>query len=812
VNFVKDLRYAARLLWRSPAFTAIAVLTLALGIGANTAVFSVVDAVFFRPLPYPQPQNLAQVVRFWHSKMGSGDQSNVTGRMWELVRDNASLIDAAAVGGSEGVNLAIGGHPFFVHQERVSAGFFRVLGVRPAFGRGFTAEEDRAGGPEATVLSYSLWQRLFHGDPGVVGRSVVIHGTPCTVVGVMPRGFKTHQVADLWGPLRASTTGEGAGSNYEIIARVRPGVSWAAADGQLASVGAQYMRENARFFGEGTRLGIVPLQQGLARDIRGPVYILWTAVGALLLIACINVAGLLFARGIERSRESATRLALGSSRADVLRPFIAESVLLALLGGAAGVALGFVAIQGLARYAEVAFGVTEDIRLDWRVLMATAAIAFITAILSGMSPAMLVTRIDIREALSEAGARGTSGRRTQSARRALVVTEVAIGLVLLIGAGLLVRTFLYLNGENPGFNPRNVVTATAAVHEARYDEPGAVNRLFEESLRRVRTTPGVDSAAVSLTLPYERALNVNIKVTEIPGEPPENGLINLTYVTPEYFRSLRVPLLRGRVFTTADAAHTRPVVIVNEAMVRRFLDGRAPLGLHLNFGDEQREIVGVTGNVLQAAGWGDFGPTGAVPCAYIPAAQTSAEALAMVHTFFQPSWIVRYAGPTSDAAAALQRAIEATDPQLPVSAVRTMYDVKATQFAEQRFRAAMLSVMAGLALILAATGIYGLISRSVAERTREVGIRMAFGASRTDAVRTVATPGIGLTAIGLAAGLVLAYFASSILRHIVFGISSLDPLTFVVASATLLGVAIVASVIPALRLARLNPADALRHE
>jgi predicted permease len=813
MNLFKDLRYAARLLRRSPGFTAIAVLTLALGIGANTAVFSVVDAIFFRPLPYPNPGALAQVVLFWHGKGASGDNAGMTGRNWELVRNNASLLEAAALGGVEGVNLVSGGHPHYVREERVSASFLDVLGVRPVLGRGLRPEEDRDGGPNAAVLSYHLWQNLFRGDPDIAGRSIVIRGEPVTVVGVMPREFRTNAPkADLWGPLRPSTKGEGEGSNYEIIARLKPGASWTAADQQLASVSA-HDPDFKPDPGGSLRLGIVPLQQGLARDARSPAYILWAAVGALLLITCLNVAGLLFARGIERSRESATRLALGCPRIDVLRPLIAESALLAFLGGAAGIALAYAAIQGLSQYAQVAFSFRQEIRLDWRVLLAAAAIALITCILSGLTPALATTNIDIREALSESGARGTSGRRTAGIRRSLIVAEVTMGMVLLIGAGLLVRTFLYLNGETPGFDPRNVIAANASVHEVRYSTPGALNRLFDESLGRIRAIPGVEGAAVALGLPYERALNVNIqKISEMSGPIPDYGIINLVFITPGYFNALRIPILHGRDISEADTAQTRPVMIVNEAAARWYLDHHNPIGMHIGLGGPPAEVIGVAGNVLQGAGWGAFGPSGAVPCIYMPMSQTKANFLSELFTFFEPSWIARTSAASPDIAVRVQHAIEATDPGLPLSSVRSMDEVKHAQFAEQQFRAAMLSAMAALGLMLAATGIYGLIARSVLERTREMGIRMAFGATPGDAIKTVVGPGLKLTSIGLLAGVGLALLSAKVLQHLIFGITSTDPITFVAACATLLAVALIASIIPALRLVRLNPADALRHE
>jgi predicted permease len=812
VNLTSDFRYAARLLRRTPGFTAVAVLTLALGIGANTAVFSVVDAVFFRPLAYPAPDRLAEVVHFWHAKTATGDEDGMTGRDWELIRDHATTLEAAAGGGTEGMNLIAGGHPYHVLEERVSAPFLHVLGVQPFLGRGINAEEDRPGGPSAVVLSYGLWRSRFHGDPRVLGTSITLGGTPSTVVGVTPEGFRTSRKADLWGPLRASTSGEGSGSNYWIVVRLRPGVTWGQVDGQLASLSVEAFRALKLPSGQTVHFGIVPLRQGLGREVRTPVTILWAAVGTLLLMACINVAGLLFARGMMRSRESATRLALGCTRVDVLRPLLAESALLAMLGGAAGIALGWVAIEGLAEYARTAIGLSQEIRLDWRVVAAAAFIALLTCILSGIAPAIASSHVDLRTALSEGGTRGVARGRATAARRVLVVAEVALGLVLMVGAGLLLRTYLYITGQDPGFDAHNIVTANASVQDARYKAEGAVNRLFEDSLSRIRAIPGVQAAAVSLRLPYERALNDNISVPEIPSVRPEQGWINLSYITPDYFQTLGIRLLRGRGVSAADTAQTRRILVVNEALAERYLKGHDPMGMHLRFEDETWEVVGVSANVLQAAGWGDFGPIGAVPCAYIPAAQTSAAFFSAVHTWFEPSWIVRTAGAAPDLPAQIGRAIEATDPRLPLSVVRTMQDVKHEQFAEQQFRAAVLSAMAVLGLVLAATGIYGLIARSVVERTREVGIRIAFGARTMDAMGMIAGGGVKLTAIGVAIGAFLSYLATKLLHHVIFGIRDTDPATFILSCAILLGVAAMASIVPALRLVRLNPADALRHE
>jgi predicted permease len=811
-ELARDVRYAVRVLRKSPAFTAAAMATLALCIGANTAIFSVVDAVLLRPLPYPQPERLAQITAHFQGKGISGDKTNLTGLIWEAIRDNATYLDRAVYSEfSMGVNFVAGGQVDYVRQQRVSAGFFRVLGITPLVGREFSVAEDHPGGPAVTVLSYALWKRVFHGDPSVVGQAVRLRGEPHTVVGVLPANFQSSIPADLWTPLRPSSTGEGGGSNYAVVGRLRPDATWAQADAQIDSVGAPIVAALEEDIS--ARLRLMPFQRGLTQNLRRPLLTLWAAVGLVLLIGCVNIAGLLLARAAGRSRELATRMALGSGRAALVRQLLAESILLGLCGGAAGTVLGWLGVKGLKLLALNRLNVWQTVELDWRVLAATACASIAAGILFGLYPALAASRIEIRAALGEAG-RAVAGGRNPWPRRLLVASEVALAMVLLVSAGLLVRTFAHLQGLNPGFDARNVITASLSLQDARYATSEHVNRLFEQSLSRIRELPGVESAAVVLSLPYERALNTSFRRLDGRHVDTEDQITNMFYLTPDYFPVLRIPLLRGRLFTDADNANRALVAIVSEAFVKMYLRDDDPLGRHVDFGGGgRREIVGVVGDIQQKSGWGEaLGPLAPMPDVYIPAAQTGDKPLQMVHAWFSPSWVVRTTGPPEGVIAGMQRAMQAVDPQLPFAGFHSMEDIRYRSLAQERFQAALLAALAALALLLAAVGIYGLIANSVAERTRELGIRLALGATVAQAMRAIALPGVALALAGVMAGSVLAGFASQLLRHLIWGVEPGDPLTFGAVGLGLLGVAAAASFLPALRVAHVNPAETLRQD
>jgi predicted permease len=810
----RNLRQGLRILRQSPTHTAAAVLTLALCIGANTAIFSVVDGLLLRPLPYARPERLAEVAAVFRDEAGDQVDLSQSGLAYRVLREQASTLDCAGFSGEfVGINLVARGKPEYVRQQRVSAGFFRVLGVRPLRGREFTHEEDRVGGAAVAILGYDLWRRDFHGDRAVVGRTVLLGGEPHTVVGIMPAGSQTGFRADLWTPLRASESGE-AGSSvaFGMAARLRPGVSWEQAGAQVQSLAPAAL---ADFKLPAATLGLrlVSLQRGLTLELRQPLLMLWGAVSVVLLIGCLNIAGLLLAHTGGRGREIATRMALGGGRAAIVRQMLTESLLLAVLGGAGGLGLAGLGLEGfqrLARASSLDVLQGERIHLDPRVLGATAGLSLVASLFFGLLPALRAGATDLRSALAAAGGdRGGGGARCWP-RRLLTVAEVALGVVLLVAAGLLVRSYSHLRHLSPGFDGSGVVAARLSLQDARYTSNRKMNQLFAASLARIRELPGVQSAAVSLGLPYERLMQV---ATWIDGSGRSDPVPScLAYVTPEYFSTLRIPLLQGRAFGDADRQGSAPVVIVNQAFTRKYMTAHGAVGGHIKLVGVRREIVGVVGAVQQKRGWSPYGSLEPMPAAFIPATQVADDFARLAHAWFLPAWVVRTSGAQEGTDAGIRRAIAAADPLLPVVSFQTMEVVRSSSLGGPRFQAFLLTALAGLALALAAVGLYGLVSQAVAERTRELGIRMALGATIAKAVRAVALPGILLALAGIALGVLLARLTVKLIAHMVFGVARADPLTFVVVGGVLLLVAACASILPALRVAWIDPAETLRSE
>ncbi|HEV3201753.1 MAG TPA: ABC transporter permease [Bryobacteraceae bacterium] len=807
----RDVRIAFRQLRRSPGFTLVVLATLGLCIGVNTAIYSVLDAVLLRPAPYPQPDRLAMVTtEYWHNG-GEYTKTRQTGSLFEAVRDGAPDLDvAASSAGESGANFSAPGHLEYIRQQRVSAGYFGVLGVPPQYGREFLRTEDVAGGPAITVLSFDFWQRVFQANPAVLGKAITLRGEPHTVVGIMPKEFHSNVKVDLWTPLRPSRRGEGGGSNYLVLTRLKPGVSWARANEQLKAL--------SNGIKEGTNLSrdtrfeerVVPLQSGLTGDVRSELLMTWAAVLAVLLIGCVNIAGLLMARSATRSREIATRMALGGGRVAIVRQLLVESLLLALGGCAAGVCIGTLAIVWLERLGARDLELWHPIAIDTRVMLAMLGIAFLTSLVFGLMPALSASRLDIRSVLSEGG-RGVAGGRRHWPRQALVACEVALTLVLLVSAGLLVRTLGYLNGLNPGFDARNVITAQASLEDARYNTSAAVNRLFTRSLERIRLIPGVQNAAVALTLPYERPLNDSFKTLD--GDDRDRHQVEVVYSTPSYFEAMRIPMLRGRAYRDSDTPDSSKVVVVSESFAARYFHGLEAVGHHLDLGGgEATEIVGVAGDVQQNSGLDAVGPLSIEPTIYRPASQVSDGFFRMIHAWFPPKWVVRATGPAGSLTAQIQSAVASVDSQLPIARFQSIDDLQALNTKGQRYDAALFSILASLALLLAAIGLYGLISQSIAQRTHELGIRLALGATAQQAMVNAIKPGILLALAGVAAGGVLSRVAVGFLEHLLFGIRSTDPLTLAATAGILLLVTVLASLIPALRILRLDPARTLRNE
>jgi predicted permease len=812
----RDIRYALRILRKAPLFTIAAALTLAVAIGVNTAVFSVVDAVLLRPLPYPEPGQLALVSRIVRADGMEARDTSVDGRTWEAVRDQVSGAESAVFSGwTTGVNLVAAAagtaQARHVQQQRVGAGFFGTLGVSPMIGREFSAEEDGAGGPQAAILSASLWRNLFAADPAIVGRTIVLRGTAIPVVGVMPDGFQSGELADVWTPLRPSTTGEGGGENYQVVLRLRSGRSWAQIQDELSRV-SDTLRSSRSDARASVAFSFVPLQQGLSEGLRQPLLMLWGAVGIVLLVACVNLAGLLLARGSQRGREIATRMALGSGRTAVIRQLLVENAVLAAIGGIAGLAIGSLALEGLSWLARDAYEIWQPVGLDARSVAVAAALAATACLLFGLGPAIHATRGDVQSRLGQTSARSVAGAASRWPRRAIVVAQVALGVVLLVGAGLLVRTFTHLRGLDPGFDPDQVVTAAVSLEDDRYRTREQVTRLFDQTLTSLGADPAIEGAAVALEVPYKRLLNLGFRHLDGPEAAAGGQMTSATYVSPAFFDVMRIPIRRGRAFNAGDRSDSTPVVIVSDAFVRMYFKGGNPLGRRIAVAGGEREIIGQAGDVQVRPGWGDNGPLSAMPLAYVPAGQVSVAMLRLVHGWFAPTFVVRTRTSVADAATALRRAVDTVDPLLPFASVRPISDVRAASLAPQRFLMALLAGLAAATVLLAAIGIHGLIATTVTERTREIGIRLALGATAGHTIRTIALPALALAAAGIAAGLALSAFAVTAFRSFVWGVSTSDPLTFAVAPAILLIVATAAALLPARRILRVDPAQTLRAE
>ena len=813
-----DLRYGWRQLVKAPGFSITAILTLGLAIGANTAVFSLVDAVLLKSIPYQRPDRLGTMQGVLTRNGAEIDRYSmaITGKGWEALRKVTSVDAALYSNLASAVSLVAESRTISVEPQRVSAGYFRVLGVPPAIGREFTPEEDVQAGPALVVLSDRIWRSIFSADPSVVGQNILLKGESHVVVGVAPRGFRSDIDADVWTPLRPSQTGEGGGNNYGVVARLKDGVSWPQASGEAG--GAVDATLTRRTSDEGVTLShaLMPLQEGLTGDVRLPLLLLSAAVGVVLLVACVNLAGLLLARAGRRTREIATRLAVGGNRRAVIRQLLIESLMVAILGGTAGLAIGAAALEGLkATATSLLLTPWGEVALDARVLSVTLGLTVLTAILFGLVPAIQATRLDVQAALAEGGTRSVAGGAKGWPRRLLVVAEVALGVVLLVGAGLLIRTFMYLETLPAGFDPANVVAVSASLDDARYAEHENIEQLFGRSLERLRSLPGVESAAASLGLPYERILNNGARI--VNGETRSDFVFTtMTYVTPGYFETLRLPLVAGRSFRDADSAQAAPVVVINEAFAKRYFKDRDPIGQHIFSTGATRQVVGVAGNVQQRGGFQNYGPIDALPGFYVPFAQfspfSSGGGLRTIHGWFSTAWIIRQASAGAVTEPVLRRAMSEVDPQLAVSKVRDVAAVRNATLSRQRILMMLVGALGGLALFLAAIGIHALIASGVAERTRELGIRMALGATVGQTIRAAALPGIAAAVAGLLVGCAIAYGVSGLIRSLLWGVKENDPMTYVAVVASLLTVAIAASVIPALRVRKLDPVSLLRSE
>src|SRR5713101_695662 len=741
----QNLKFAIRQLRRNPGFTATVILTLALSIGANTAIFSIVNALMLKSLPYSHPERMGTIFTRVTGSTASDERHGLNGEQWELLRDNVpSLISAVSSRGTSGVNLRAGSRVQYLHAGRISAHYLDVLGIHPVAGRSFSDAEDRPRGPKAAILSYSLWRNTFGSDQNILGQAILLKGEPFTVIGVLPEIATTPLNADLYTAIHPSREGEGGGTNFAVITRLRDGATWQEANAQINR--AWSLRANRYELknnpGAQVTYYSVPLQTGETARLRPQVLTLMLAAGFILLIACANLAGLTLVRMLRRSPEVATRLALGASRWQIQKQFWIENLLLALLGGVVGIGIGLAALRGLLLLLPEHFLPVAHVSLDGRVMAFTLAVSLLTSVLFGMLPALTARNVDLRSSMaSRAGASGGSVRL----RQGLIAGEVALTVVLLAASGPLIRTLVHLETLPPGFNPNGVIVAKASLDDVRFHDPAAFRKLLDEGTAAMRKIPGVQNAAVGLSLPYERTLNSGVTLSDGKEAGQQDGT-DVVYVTPGYFGTLQMPLLAGRVFTDADGPNAQHVAVVNQAFARKFYGGTNPVGRYI---DKDTLIVGEVADVSVSSGLYEGAPLMSEQAMYVPAAQVNARNLSLVHVWFQPDWIVRTAGPVEGLTDQMQRALVSVDPNLPFSGFYSMRDLLAKTLATQRVEVALLGAMAPLALLLSAVGIFALVANMVAQRTREIGIRMARGSTVGQAMGQIGRSGAGASVLGL---------------------------------------------------------------
>ncbi|NNF38915.1 MAG: FtsX-like permease family protein [Gemmatimonadetes bacterium] len=806
-DLARNLRFAFRGLTRDPVFSTTFILTLGLTVGLGTLAFGVGRSALWSPPPYPASEQLAQVGLYRADQGINTNLLGIDGLTWERFRDGGDPFQRAVYSGwGAGVNLSTDAAAAYVIQQRVGTGYFETLGVPPARGREFTAAEDSPDGPAVAILSHGLWVQTFGADPDVLGGTVRLKGEAHTVVGIMPEGFRSPANADVWTPLRPSPSGEGSGTNYAIIARLPEGMTFDEANRRIAAITVpeSWLERDA-----GYRFGMVELQESQTAGARTPVMVLLGSIGLMLLVGWANLAGLQIARTIGRRSELATRRALGSGSGPLVRQMAVENLLLGALGGGLGLGLSAVASSRIETLIHSRLGA-------WQPMPAFGEMAIAALVLTAIAFAVFAAAPIVRAArpgygrMVVAGSR-VLGRDRHTGRKVLLIGQMAMVTVLLFSAGLLGRSYSHLSGLEPGFEPEGVYSVQYSLDDARFSEDDAVQTLFRESLAELEQDPDVAIAAISLTLPYERPLNMAFRN---PGDE-QYRTTNVSYVSDDFFETLRIPLLRGRTFDDREATGTQVAAVVNQAFVDRYLEGRDPLGARIQmangFGD--LPVLGVVGNVQQSAGWGDNSrPVWETPTLYLRADQMPAAFFNGIHIWFAPSWIVRQAQGTGGVAGAVETAFQRVAPDLPVARTASLAEIMERAFRQQRFEATFLLVMAGLAVLLAGIGLYGMVSQEVLERRGEMGIRMALGASPGGAVVRTAMGGLAMAGIGLAIGLAASYYAGGLLENLIWGIGTLDPITILGMVAVLGALAAVASFVPATRIGRMDPSKILREE
>ncbi|MFY9570625.1 MAG: ABC transporter permease [Blastocatellia bacterium] len=817
-TLVHDIRYGVRSLLKSPGFTAVAIVVLTLGIGANTAIFTVVNAVLLRPLPYSSPERL---VMLWETnprfQIGV-DTVPVTPGDFMDWRELNGVFEYVSAFGATNLSLTGAGEPEVIGGASVSGNFFRLMGIEASLGRVFTDDDEKPGADQVVVISYALWQRRFAGVFDVIGKTMTLDGRSYTVVGVAPEGFQfprakempyfvgvsTH--TELWRPLTLTDdfiSRKRANHQLCVIARLKPGPSLEQARTEMTAIAERIAQSDPDSNGIGVK--VVPLDEQVVANVRVALWVLMGAVALVLLIACANVANLLLARSSARKKEIAIRIALGASRSRIVRQLLTEGLLLSLAGAAAGTLLSIWGIKAVLSLTRETVPRAHEINIDLKVLCFVITIALVTTLLFGLAPAWQSTKINFNEWLKE-GSQGLSGGRRQSrVRSIMVISEIALSLVLLIGAGLMIKSLARLLTVDPGFKPDNILTMHLALAGSKYSVSDKQIRFFQEVTRRVEDLPGVQSVGLISAAPLSGGVYAG--GFSIEGGSPiaetDSLVADRRMINPRYFTTLGIPLVAGRYFTERDDQLSPSVAIVSESWARRFLPNEDPLARRIKLGgrDSTRpwlSIVGIAGDVRDTALESD-----ARPCVYLPYPQFSSSGMTlMVRAAFEPTSLVT----------AIRNAVWAIDRDQPVTDVKTMDQYVADSVAARRSGALLLSAFAGLALVLASVGIYGVVAYSVTQRVREIGIRVALGAQSSQVIRPIARDGMALVFGGVVIGLAGAFMLTRVMSSLLYGVSATDPATFAVVPLLLVIVSLFATLIPARRATRVDPMIALRHE
>jgi putative ABC transport system permease protein len=800
-SLIKDIHYGVRMLTRNPAFTVVAVIALALGIGANAAIFSVVNAVLLRPLPYDDPDRLMMIRE---TKLPQFPEFSVSpGNFLDWQKQNTVFEPLVAIQNAA-FNLIEAGEPERLQGQRVTDGFLAMLGAQPVLGRGFLPEEDQPGHNNVVILSHGLWQRRFGGDPNILDRAITLNGQSYNIIGVMPPSFRFGgRATELWTPMGfTAQQAQQHGAHYvSAIGRLKPRVTVEQARAEMSAIAerlaGQYPDANA-----GWNVKVMPMLEYAVRSIKLALYVILAAVGFVLLIACANVANLLLARAASRQKEIAIRTALGAGRWRIVRQLLTESVLLSLIGGAVGLLLAVWGKDLLLSLAPEDLPRVREASLDGWVLAFTAGITLLTGLIFGLVPALQASKPNLNETLKDAGRGSTEGGRRHLVRSVLVVLEVATALVLLVGAGLMIKSFLRLQNVDPGFNPNNALTAKIALPQKKYPETDQRAAFYKQLLEKVAALPGVQAAGAACVLPLDDDYVLGF---EIQGRPPypagDEPSTNYYSVTPDYFAAMGIPLLRGRLFNEHDTKDSLRVAVISEAMAKKFFPDEDPIGKHIHVTNGPvvyREIVGIVGDVKQ------YGLDQETPVeTYEPFNQQPFGSMALV---------VRTTGDPTSLSGAIRSEVLSLDKEQPVSSIKPLAQLVSASIAQQRFAMLLLGVFAAVAMVLASVGIYGVMSYSVTQRTHEIGIRMALGAGQRDVLRLVVGHGMLLTLIGVAIGLGIAFLLTHVMAALLFGVSATDLTTFVVFSVSLTAVALVACLVPARRALKVDPMVALRYE